>query len=445
MRWNWRKPVIEFLLNVTGSKILNHLEYMRWLDRQSLEVIKKHQRFKLKALLKHASRCVPYYHKLLPKVGVVRSDSSIDLDKFHQIPPLTKEIIREVGPLLYSCDHKKRGSYENTSGGSTGEPVKFLQDRRYDEWNIANKLFFNMLHGKQPGDPELKLWGSDRDILEGTLGLKDNIINFLYNRSFLNTFDLSKQNFSVYVNHINKHRPTAIWAYYDSMYELARYVNQEKKAIHQPKVIITTSGKLTDGMFAEIKRAFPSSIVVDQYGSREVGVLSIEKQERNKQSLFPWSHRVEVVDKHNQPIFEQEGKILVTALENYSMPLIRYQIEDLGVMADLRKSRGFFLQEVIGRKFAHFHKENGDLVHAQFFVTLMFDKPWVKKFKFLQRDYNDILLTIEKEGQENRKDIAEIRKKVELVMGEQCKLKIQIVKKLKRSKSGKYVYTESRI
>jgi phenylacetate-CoA ligase len=434
-----RELIARGLLSLSGRRVFQHLSEIRRLAQESDAAgLKRFQRSKLESLLWHAHKTVPHYNTVLSSHGVIDGDR-INIDRFSSLPPLTKNQIRNSGKDLHSSCPEAR-TYVNTSGGSTGEPVEFMQSANYDDWNTANKLYFNMLHGKYFGEPEIKLWGSDRDILEGTLGFRQNVINYLYNRRFLNTFDLSNETFADFVNVINSFRPVSIWGYYDSTYELAKYINNQKLNVHSPRVVITTIGKLLEPMREEIRRAFGCP-VIDQYGSREVGAVAVEKAERKPLSLFPWSHMVEVVDEHNQPMLGQEGRILVTVLNNYSMPLIRYEIGDLAIMAKDNKEFPFdFLAEVTGRQFAHFVRRDGSLVHAQFFVILTFGKAWIRRFQFIQHEFDDIELIVESDENPPPEDVVAMRQRIQHVMGPACKFSVRSGS-VAPSASGKYLYT----
>ena len=87
----------------------------------------------------------------------------------------------------------------NTSGGSTGEPVKFIQDRDYSNWNIANKLFYKTMGDQKIGDKEMRLWGSERDLLQGRDSFPIRIQNFFFNRTDLNSFRMSEKDMHGFV------------------------------------------------------------------------------------------------------------------------------------------------------------------------------------------------------------------------------------------------------
>ena len=90
----------------------------------------------LERLLLHAGRNVPYYHGIFDRIGLIKN-GRVDLSRFGRIPMLTKEIMRQHGEELTSRDYTTRKWYYNYSGGSSGEPVRFIQDYIYKKWGEA--------------------------------------------------------------------------------------------------------------------------------------------------------------------------------------------------------------------------------------------------------------------------------------------------------------------
>jgi len=438
---NWRKTVIYGLLYLTGSKIPKYLREIEELQYKPQEEIKKYQEEKLKRLLLHAYENVPYYNKVLKESEVV-INGDVNLDNFSRIPILTKEIIRKEGENLYSRDYKKRKPYENTSGGSTGEPVKFIQDKQYWQMNIANKFYFNRLLGKDVGEKEINLWGSERDIFRNSLSLKEKTINFLYNRTFLNAFKVDEAKLKNFVSEINKAKPVSMWAYVESIDLLARFIEEKGLKVYSPKCIISTSGTLFPEIRKKVEEVFECP-VYNQYGSREVGPIAVECEYKQGLHCHPWSQKVELIG-------EGELKnIIVTDLTNYSMPLIRYEIGDVGREANDAKCRcgrnTLFFKEVSGRVINHFISKKRDIIHGQYFIHVFYFRDWIKKFQVVQKDYDLIKVYIVLNKEKNEKDMEDIENKIKLVMGKDCKIKFEFVDDIEPSKSGKYLYTISEI
>lgn len=441
---NWRKPVIYSLLYVGGSRIPQHLKTIKQLEFASREQIQELANRKLEQLLLHAYSNVPYYHELLPECGVL-SEGKVILDNFSRIPVLTKEIIRAQGNNLYSSDYKSRKPYDNTSGGSTGEPVKFIQDREYNDWNIATKLYFNLVLGKDLGQPEIKFWGSDRDILAGNLTVKDRLINVFYNRKFFNSYRLGKKEIRRLIDLNNRFKPTAYWAYMESALELSNYLSRHELYFHPPEIVISTIGPLTE----EVKEKIESNMnckVYNQYGSREVGVVSCQCKKQRSMHTFPWWNYVEILDQQGRAVENQQGRVIVTTLHNYSMPLIRYDIGDVAIAGGWGCDCGrnsLLLKKVVGRTLGYFKKADGSLAHSHFLVQALFFRDWIKRFQIIQDEIDHVLIKVQlnENAEANKSDVEDITRKTKILMGESCKVDFDFVEDIRRTASGKFVYT----
>ncbi|MFC1926563.1 phenylacetate--CoA ligase family protein [Chloroflexota bacterium] len=438
---NWRKPLIFAGLRFTGSKIPAYLKESERIEKLSPEEIQRYQDEKLRQVLLHAYNNVPYYHRVLPEVGAIRN-GNVDLEKFAKIPVLTKDIIREEGESLYSADYRKRKSYHNTSGGSTGEPVRFIQDNQYWQMNIANKLYFNILLGKDVGEKEINLWGSERDIFKNTLSIKERVTNFLYNRTFLNAYRMDEDRLKGFVTTINRTKPVSMWVYVESIDLLAKFIEANGLKVYSPECIITTAGTLFPEIRERVEAVFQCP-VYNQYGSREVGPVAVECKHKQGLHCFPWSQKPELIG-------EGEFKdIIVTDLTNYSMPLIRYETGDIGegVGSEICKCGRPTLtfKDIKGRITDLFVDKKGTAIYGAYFRHALFEIDWVKKYQIVQKDYDHILYRIVKSGDIREGDLEKITDTVKTIMGGDCKVEFEFVDEIEPSKSGKYLYTISEI
>lgn len=204
---NWRKAIICLLFYFSRNKTLKYFNEIISVEKLSTKRINEYQETKLKNLLLHAYANVPYYRKVFNDIGVI-TDGNVVLSEFNNIPILTKEIVRNEFDNLKSQDINKRDWCYNTSGGSTGEPVRFIQDKEYIQWNIANKLYIKAIGGQEIGNKEVRLWGSERDILEGQEKPSLRFRNRLYNRKEFNSFRMSEKDMLSFVKDWNNFGPT---------------------------------------------------------------------------------------------------------------------------------------------------------------------------------------------------------------------------------------------
>jgi phenylacetate-CoA ligase len=399
----------------------------------------------LENLLLHSYVNVPYYSKIFQNINLI--NNKINMYKFYNLPILTKDIIRKHYTELISKDYMKRKWYYNSSGGSTGEPVRFIQDELYKKWsNATNKYYYhNMLGIDEMHCKKVILWGSERDIFEGTIGLRAKISNWLTNTIFLNSFRMTKEDMEKYVKIINQYKPELIRGYASSLYELCKFAEMNDLKIFTPKVLVSAAETLNDYMREKIESVFGTK-VYNFYGSREVNGIAGECRE-GSMHIFIFSNYVEILDYHNLPVTEgREGKIIVTNLHNYSMPLIRYEIGDTGILESRRCKCGNqlpILKKITGRITDHFIKKDGTIIHGEYFTHLFYLKDWIKTFRVIQEDYDKIRILAVPQGKINEIEKKDIENKIKLVMGKDCKIYWEFLEEISKPKSGKHLYTQS--
>lgn len=448
---NWRKPLIYCLLYATGSKIPQHLKFFKRCEHLSYEEIKQITDRKLKELLVHAYHNVPYYNRILKQSGVI-DGQEVRLERFSEIPILTKSIIKQQGENLYSKDYKKRHFYKNTSGGSTGEPLAFIQDKNYSDWNIANTIYFKTFAGQDIGEKELRLWGSERDLLSKEK-LTVKLANWLYNRVELNAFKMSRDNMAQFANKINRVRPTWIESYVQAVTEFSRFVRENNLTVPSPRGVLTSAGTLYPEMQQLIQSVFKCR-VFNRYGSREVGSVACSCEKNEGLHISVWNNYLEILNDDFQAVQPGAiGKIYITNLNNYSMPFIRYQIGDFGIAAENpqcscgRKTP--LIKGVVGRHMEVFKTKNGKVVPAEFFIHfigVVYNQGYIEKFQVIQKNYDRIVIrAVIGDMQKFNKSKAELVNSIKKVMGQDCSIDFEFVDEIQPSDSGKYLYTISEI
>ncbi len=154
-------------------------------------------------LLAHCQRAVPYYTALMQEVG--ESFESDPEAYLVHLPILTKGKIREHFEQLKSLDLGQRKWFTNASGGSTGEPVQVIQDSDSRDRGSALQQFYSTWAGLAIGGSEVYIWGSERDILGGSLAakIKMSVCNKLLRRTFLNAFRMTPVKMRRYIHRLN--------------------------------------------------------------------------------------------------------------------------------------------------------------------------------------------------------------------------------------------------
>jgi phenylacetate-CoA ligase len=114
---------------------------------------------------------------------------------------------------------------------------------------------------------------------------------------------------------------------------------------------------------------------------------------------------VEILDETGAPCAPgQQGEVVVTDLENYGMPLIRYRMGDLASWSELNdgtQSRYPFpvLASVDGRTLDVVQSPNGNRVGGTYWTILLRNRPGIKKFQVIQESLEMVrILYVGEEG-----------------------------------------------
>lgn len=441
-----KKQVMDTYLKVMRKD--NNTEYLEIKNLINEKKLLKFQDNALRNLLLHAYKNVPYYTHILDEIDIVKNSNIDSLSKFSNIPILTKDIIRKNLQTLISKDYKKRGWYYNSSGGSTGEPLRFIQDVSNKKWYTATWRYYQDINGiNHNNSKNILIWASNQGIFKVSLNIRERAQNWLTNTKLLNSFKMSEEDMEKYIKIINSYKPEFITGYAGSLYELCLYAKKRKKNLFTPKIVISAAETLRDDMREEIESLFGTKLY-DFYGSRETASLAGECRD-GLMHIFTFNHYVEIVDKNNQPVKEgKEGRVIVTDLHNYSMPFIRYEIGDTAILGPKTCTCGNLLptlKKITGRITDNFVRENGDIISGSA-LTLTFNLiDWVEAFQIIQEDFKKVKILIIKKNNINISDKRKIERKLKVLLGKDCRIEWEFVDYIPKAKSGKHLYIISKI
>jgi phenylacetate-CoA ligase len=446
---------LELRLRSKGQRFANkrRLAEWQWLPGHEVEALQKQR---LRALVSHAAAHVAYYRRTLREAGVVDARGRIDLGPWSDVPLLDKTVLREQFEDLKSESLDRRTWKLNTSGGSTGEPARFIQDHAYREWNEGTARLFGAWTGHQEGTPRVVLWGSLRDLLVGRETPRVRLGRWLEGAAWLNAYGMDGERMKLFVEQINRTRPSLIHAYVESIYELAAFIDAEGLDVHSPDSVMTAAGTLHPWMRDVIERVFRAP-VFNNYGLREVGGVASECDRHEGLHISPLTHYVEILRPDGLPTEVGEvGEVVLTSLTNYAMPLIRYQVGDMAAWAENSCSCGRswpLLKEVTGRSTDVFVRKDGSKVYPQYFTQVMVEIPsgWVRKFQVVQEHYDHVRIRLVADAgcpdprEQYADSLNEISEKIRAAMGQRCRVDYDFVNDIEPTSSGKYRYVLSKV
>ncbi len=290
----------------------------------------KLQRRRLRDILQHAYEHCPFYRKRFDQARVSPADFG-DPACLRAIPALTKTDIQQNMEEMLADNVPASLRVRNQTGGSTGMPVQFYVDVERFDSRRASTARHDSWAGYRAGDWCAYLWGARLDLLSSSR-LWDRLRNrLIYRRIELNTSSISEQDWEAFIASVRRKKPRIMLAYAQSAVLFAKHVRDRKIDNLRFQSIITTS----EVLFPEQRRLLEETFyarVFNRYGSREVSVVASECDRHAGLHVNADALYLEVEADSSIP--PPDGKILVTDMLNRSMPLIRYEIGDIGRWGD---------------------------------------------------------------------------------------------------------------
>ncbi len=300
------------------------LERSQWLSGPALRDL---QDEKLRRLVRHAYRNVPYYRAQM-RARNLRPEDIRGQQDLPTLPFLTKDDVRKHLYFdIMSDNHIKADVLRVTTSGSTGEPFVCYADRAQLEFRWAATLRSQEWTGYRFGDPTLRLWHQ-------TLGLsmaqawRERADARLSNRTFIPVFELHADRLTEMVQTLVDCSPVLVDGYAEALDFLAQYVKSRGRIDVRPRAIMSSAQTLPESSRRVIEDAFQCK-VFDKYGSREFSGIAYECDAHDGHHVVAEGYVVEVL-KEGRPARPGEiGEVVVTDLNNYCLPFIRYRIGDL--------------------------------------------------------------------------------------------------------------------
>jgi phenylacetate-CoA ligase len=214
------------------------------------------------------------------------------------------------------------------------------------------------------------------------------------------------------------------------------------------KVVFSTAEVLYEHQKENISKALGGIPVVDGYGSREGGFISHECPQGAMHVIDP-NIIVEYI-RNGHPIGPgEDGEIVVTHLDNWAMPFIRYRTQDVAQFDDKPCTCGRHLsimKKIQGRTTDFVVTPDGRWQHALSVIYVVRDIPGVIQFKIIQEavDNVKVLLKVHENlypSNGNDRIVKGFKKR----MGDEVRVSIERVDEIPKDASGKYRYVVSRV
>ena len=412
-------------------RILSFLEMMRdqWKSLPELEVI---QSRRLRRLVQGASSSAPFYGKLLRDCGLRAEDIRSPKDLRH-ISITTKEQLQSAGrDEISNRQIDLSRCVAVSSSGSTGIPLQLFFTRTDSSRLNMNWLRPFLAHGVKPWQKKFEITGPHN------ISHQINWYNRLglWNRQMVSIFEGPDQ----WVKGWRSSRPAVLAGYSQSLRLLADHVTREGISDITPRFVFGVSDLADEECRALIERAFRQRFVY-LYGAAESGCIAWECPDCRGYHINLDTVLVEFLTKGGDPAPPGTlGRIVVTNLFSQAMPIIRYDLGDVGVRSAREPTcgRGLPLMEIVaGRSDAFLVLPSGRLLSPMTFYGLMKPLQGIKHWKVLQPDTRRLIIRVVPGPGFSGQTGEQIQRRVAEVIPEKIELEVQTVEAIPPDASGK--------
>ncbi len=188
-----------------------------------------------------------------------------------------------------------------------------------------------------------------------------------------------------------------------------------------------------------IERVFQCRLWLN-YHNRENGTFASECHLHDGYHLFSQNFIFEFVKSGQAVAPGETANIVVTDLHNLAMPLIRYEVGDLGTRSDDTCScnRGMpLMKELQGRRCDILVTDAGKFVLGPFYqFEHFFDIAKIKHYQIVQQSRTKTQVKLVPDEGYSERDTERIRNMVHFIIGEKMNVEIRVVASID-AKSGK--------
>ena len=425
---------IQFFDLVTNKNVWEYYQLYQktqWLSKEQIEEIKLD---KFKKLVAHCYENVPFYREQWIALKIKPFDINT-LSSIEQLPVIDKSIVLKNHNKFIPKNLKEfKGVKISKTSGTTGQVLPIYTDNitRSSVWGSFERFYSWM--GKTNNDYIFNLKG--QHVIKRSFKdyLKNLALAIIEKKYIINAYELDEEKALEYYNWMKKQKhPIILRGYCQNIYDLAQIYKEHNLTLNL-KAITTTAEPLLDYQRKLFKEVFECQ-TFDQYGCGEIGGIAYECD--SHEGLHITEERVILeVNKANE--------LILTDLDNYTFPLIRYKNGDNAILTTNecscgRKSK--LIKEILGRTSDNIYGLNGNHLHWGYFHHLFIDSGIAEnknliKFQIIQKSKSKIEILLVSD------DLNLIEKK--LLTDEICKvlgnveITIKNVNNIPLEKSGKH-------
>ncbi|MBT8420206.1 MAG: phenylacetate--CoA ligase family protein [Gammaproteobacteria bacterium] len=421
---------------------LYQLEQSQWWSPQ--QILEK-QFQQLGNVLSHAYNTIPFYKTRLENARI-DPRQGITSEQWRKIPILVRRDFQgKEQQFLTSALPKGHGRVgEITTSGSTAEPIKIytteltqlfwnvftLRDHYWHKRDFRKKLvsirFFKGDQAQYPDGANMATWG--------------NPVQLLHHTGPSCALDIKKTDVSDQLAWLSRQEPGYLLTYPSNALELAKLTldrGLKFPSLQELRLI----GEVVDQEVLDICAQAWNVPIVDVYSANEVGYIALQCPEHRNYHIQSENLYVEILHENGTPCAPGEvGKVVVSTLHNFAMPLIRYAIGDYAEVGEpCSCGRGLpVLDRILGRTRNMLVLPTGEKYWPILGLEELTKIAPIRQRQVVQRMLHDIEVRLTTERPLTRAEEDKLREMILSKLGYRFNLSFVYLDRIERSAGGKF-------
>lgn len=433
---------------VKGTNINKTLRFLQHSQYWTKEQMDEYKLKKLKKLIDYSYRHVPYYKELFDSINLSPTDIR-NLSDIKKIPILTKEIARLNREKLCSNELHKFKIKKGKTGGTTGVPFSFLSDTQNRSFVWAAYYRWYEWIGIKRADRVLTFWGTKKVLSKNRrVTLKDNLMSFIQNNKTINSFNLNAQTLPKVYDEIIKYNPVLIKGYLSALILVAKYMEENNLPPNKGLKALSSTTETLLPIHRELLERVFNKPIYNQYGSGEIPGIAFECKEQNGLHLTEEHVLLECLNDEGDDVIGENGRLILTNLDNFVMPFIRYEVGDDAIISDNVTCKcgvnALIIQEISGRTTDTVLLKDGSRVHGVFFTDIFHEigitTQLISRFQLIQYNDKKVKLILETKNEIPEKTITILRNKMLLFLDD---VEIVLQEFIDTEENGKFKYIKT--
>lgn len=382
---------------------------------------------KINNLLSHAVSTTKFYSNY----------NKSDLNSF---PVINKHTVIDNRNDMFSNKYLGKKLHEMQTSGSTGIPFVIQQDYYKRKRVITEIKAMNDYAGYPSHEKMLYIWGAARK--------KEypRIQEFRENIYRIGVAVNDEKSMKKIVDFIITKKPVALHASASNLPPIIDYIKKYSISPKKFKIktIITGGEMVPEKLRYDLQAVFGEQCrVIVKYSNEEMGILAQDNGVSTPYILNVANYYFEILklDSDEPCKFGELGRIVITDLYNYAVPLIRYDTGDMGILRQDDQKHWPCLVNLSGKRRDLLFTTSGDSISGATMTNLLKQIKNVKQWQIIQETKNTYRYKIvpEKNTHPTENDI--LLYDLQSLFGSNSNIIVECVDEIPVLDSGKRRYT----